>query len=143
MYRRRVPLMLRIMTSVALVCALCSSCVPPELMEASAEAVPFEPVAELARTSCSAKPSCHGSTSMTAFVIEGDGAASDAQVHAAIAEVTTTAGVPMVVPGAPDQSALYLRLVETGPNKMPPDGTLSEEQIESVRAWIEDGAHYE
>lgn len=137
--------MLRSTLFLALTCSLGAGCVPPELMEADTPAEPasFEPVAELTTTSCSATPSCHGSTSVTAFAVEGDGAASAAQVRAAIEGVTTNAGVPMVVPGEPEQSALYLRLVETGPKKMPPVGTLTDEQIESVRAWIADGAHYE
>ncbi|QDG53214.1 hypothetical protein FIV42_21430 [Persicimonas caeni] len=124
---------------------LAAGCVPPELMEEDAPAEPasFEPVAELTRGSCAAVSSCHGATSPTAFAVEGDGAATDAQVRAAIEGVTTNADVPMVVPGEPEQSALYLRLVETGPKRMPPVGNLTEEQIESVRVWIADGAHYE
>lgn len=124
---------------------LAGGCVPPDLMEQgdSAEPASFEPVAKMVRTSCSNTSSCHGASSTTKFIVEGNAEATDAQVRAAIEDTTTAAGVPMVVPGDAEASALYLRLVETGPKKMPPVGQLTDEEIEAVRLWIEEGASYE
>ena len=130
--------------ALAALVALAAGCVPPELMEVeSSEPASFEPVAQMVRGSCSNTASCHGETSTTNFSVEGNEAATDAQVRAAIEDATTAAGVPMVVPGDAEASALYLRLVETGPKKMPPVGQLTDEQIETVRLWIEQGASYE
>lgn len=52
-----------------------------------------------------------------------------------------------VVPGDPDDSELYLRLIDEHPRiVMPPPEThkkLTPEQIETIRTWIEQGAPYE
>ncbi|UJR84546.1 hypothetical protein [Sandaracinus amylolyticus] len=46
-----------------------------------------------------------------------------------------------VVPGQPGQSALYQRLVGSGCGVMPPSGgPVSAAALETVRAWIEEGA---
>jgi len=45
-----------------------------------------------------------------------------------------------VVPGKADLSLLYTRLTLTTDKRMPPAGTLTEEQLALIRAWINLGA---
>jgi len=45
-----------------------------------------------------------------------------------------------VVPGKADRSLLYTRLTVTTDKRMPPAGTLTEEQLALIRAWINLGA---
>jgi len=45
-----------------------------------------------------------------------------------------------VVPGRADSSLLYTRLTVTTDKRMPPAGTLTEEQLALIRAWINLGA---
>ena len=51
-------------------------------------------------------------------------------------------GLKRVVPGAPEQSLLYLKLDILPPcgQQMPPGGLLKQELRDEVRAWIENGA---
>jgi ankyrin repeat protein len=48
---------------------------------------------------------------------------------------------PMIAPGNSQASRLYLKLIgdQEGP-QMPPDGTMSAEEIEVIKAWIDQGA---
>jgi mono/diheme cytochrome c family protein len=48
-----------------------------------------------------------------------------------------------VVPGKADRSLLYTRLTVTTDKRMPPAGTLTEEQLALIRAWINLGAKIE
>lgn len=56
-------------------------------------------------------------------------------------------GYAAIVPGKPEQSHLYLRLIEKEPAKMmPPKSShkkMTPAQIELIRQWIEQGAKYE
>lgn len=58
--------------------------------------------------------------------------------------VTSTGYAPAirVVPGDPGASVLYNKITNTGVygGRMPPTGSLSAQQIELIRSWIEDGA---
>jgi mono/diheme cytochrome c family protein len=45
-----------------------------------------------------------------------------------------------VVPGKADSSLLYTRLTVTTDKRMPPAGTLTEEELALIRAWINLGA---
>jgi endo-1,4-beta-xylanase len=51
-------------------------------------------------------------------------------------------GMPMVTPGNPDMSLLYLKLLATPPCgvRMPFGGMLTDGQIEQIRLWIANGA---
>ncbi len=55
-------------------------------------------------------------------------------------------GYPNIVPGDPDESELYIRVsAKIAEERMPPyqAGTmLSQEQIETIRKWIEQGAEW-
>ena len=46
----------------------------------------------------------------------------------------------LIVPGQPDQSLLFQAVLRTGDFEMPPDGPLSDLQIEALRHWIAIGA---
>ncbi len=55
----------------------------------------------------------------------------------------TAAGNPSlmrVAAGSAEDSLLYLKLLGQGTSIMPPGGSLPEEQIETIRTWIEEGA---
>ena len=47
---------------------------------------------------------------------------------------------PAVIPGKAQRSLLYTRLTDTTAKRMPPAGTLTEEQLALIRAWINLGA---
>lgn len=47
---------------------------------------------------------------------------------------------PAVIPGKAQRSLLYQRLTVTTDKRMPPAGTLTEEQLALIRAWINLGA---
>jgi hypothetical protein len=54
-------------------------------------------------------------------------------------------GQPAAVPGKPQASGIYLRIVKSGGGKMPPDGTgkrLSAAEIGVLKRWIQEGARY-
>ncbi|MEZ4647901.1 MAG: hypothetical protein R3E97_03795 [Candidatus Eisenbacteria bacterium] len=56
--------------------------------------------------------------------------------------VASAYGMDRVTPGSPFSSVLYLKVIgdsETG-QRMPPSGSLTADQIEMIRAWIEAGA---
>lgn len=56
-------------------------------------------------------------------------------------------GTAAIVPGRPDQSEMVRRITSADPGELmpPPDHKrpLSAKQIETLKKWIEDGAHYE
>ena len=47
---------------------------------------------------------------------------------------------PAVIPGKAQRSLLFTRLTDTTAKRMPPVGTLTEEQLALIRAWINLGA---
>jgi len=53
-----------------------------------------------------------------------------------------SSGATLVVPGEPDQSLIYLKLLEDPPcgTRMPVIGPLSDDEVARIRRWIEDGA---
>jgi hypothetical protein len=50
---------------------------------------------------------------------------------------------PSVIPGKAQRSLLYTRLTDTTAKRMPPAGTLTEERLAMIRAWINSGAKIE
>lgn len=50
---------------------------------------------------------------------------------------------PSVIPGKAQRSLLYTRLLDTTAKRMPPAGTLTDEQLAQIRAWINAGAKVE
>ena len=50
---------------------------------------------------------------------------------------------PAVIPGKAQRSLLYTRLTDTTAKRMPPAGTLTEEQLAMIRAWIDAGAKFD
>src|SRR5262245_58525326 len=48
-----------------------------------------------------------------------------------------------LVPGSAEQSRLYRRIAGLENPRMPLDGQLSAEQISTIKAWIDQGAHWE
>ena len=69
---------------------------------------------------------------------------SAGQAYENIVDVESTQGLPLVYPGLPDSSYLYLKLLpdaEISGQRMPPGGPyLDAASLEIVRAWIERGA---
>src|SRR5262245_52910781 len=50
---------------------------------------------------------------------------------------------PALVPGSADRSRLYRRIAGLDQPAMPLNGSLSADQIATVKAWIDQGAHWE
>jgi hypothetical protein len=48
-----------------------------------------------------------------------------------------------IVPGKADQSALYRRIAGLEQPSMPMDGTLTAPQVSAIKAWIDQGAHWD
>src|SRR5437867_1542310 len=48
-----------------------------------------------------------------------------------------------IVPGKADESRLYRRVAGLEKPAMPMDGTLTGEQVSSIKAWIDQGAHWD
>jgi len=46
----------------------------------------------------------------------------------------------LVLPGNAEESGLYIALVRTDEKKMPPSEPLTQEEIETVKTWIMEGA---
>lgn len=55
---------------------------------------------------------------------------------------STQSSRPLVAPGQPDQSWLYLKLTgqQDAGTEMPPGGSIGAANLDLVRAWIEEGA---
>ena len=64
--------------------------------------------------------------------------------QAGLALHTSHDAAEVITPGQPDASELFRRLITTNPHeRMPEDGPpLPDEEIEVLRRWIEQGAHY-
>ncbi|RMG37075.1 MAG: DUF1553 domain-containing protein [Planctomycetota bacterium] len=60
---------------------------------------------------------------------------------------TGDSGLPLIVPGKPEESELYVRISSSDPDvKMPPPDsgkTLTPEEIQTIRQWIAEGAKWE
>ena len=69
---------------------------------------------------------------------------SAGKAHGNIVNIESTRGMPLVYPGLPDSSYLYLKLLPDAPisgGRMPLGGPyLDAASLEIVRAWIERGA---
>ena len=69
---------------------------------------------------------------------------SAGQAYDNILDVESSRGIALVEPGDPDNSYLYLKLLadaDIDGSRMPPGGPyLTPDALETVRAWIEDGA---
>ena len=51
--------------------------------------------------------------------------------------------IPMITPGTSETSRLYLRLIGANEGmQMPPDGTITPEEIKVIKAWIDQGAKW-
>ena len=75
---------------------------------------------------------CHGELQMSGLDLRSrDGVLKGGKLGAAI------------VPGSADQSRLYRRIAGLEQPAMPMDGALSPQQIASIKAWIDQGAHWD
>ncbi|MEQ1572355.1 MAG: c-type cytochrome domain-containing protein [Myxococcota bacterium] len=79
---------------------------------------------------------CHGSAPA------GNTLDLQTDLIAATVDVDSSYGVPFVVPGDPEGSALYLKLVADPAvgGVMPPGAPIADAEIEIVHQWIADGA---
>jgi hypothetical protein len=98
--------------------------------------------------------SCHGGSTPMAGLLLGGAAISSADIVEQLVDVPTMRGGQFmrVVPGAPDQSWLYLKVSDTAKNAactgtcstqvMPPTGRieLSTSELGLIRQWIQEGA---
>jgi hypothetical protein len=125
-----------LMVSAGLVCAACT---PPELTDQEAN---FERVAPILSERCGID-GCHGDPANGNFMIPDGQEASIEDVRASLEDMETSTQSPLIVAGAPDESAIYQRLVAEPPELMPPNDPLNERDIELIRRWIEEGASYE
>lgn len=97
----------------------------------------------ITNTTCGG-PLCHMSPAVAGFAL----GARD-PLHATLVSQKAggpecaTSGLERVVPGDPDNSLLYLKLVPNPPcgDQMPVMSSLKDEQIELVRQWIAAGAN--
>ena len=87
---------------------------------------------------------CYGCHSTEANTSAGFNLDLETDLHATTVGVSGGYGVPLVVPGQPEESMLYMKMTGTNPDNtggaMPPGGRLSDANTDVVRAWIEDGA---
>jgi hypothetical protein len=85
---------------------------------------------------------CHGAGGMLSLqdrdTSHGNLVDADAE-----GDLCASSGLARVVPGDPDESLLYLKLLEDPPCgvRMPVGGALDQEQIDQVREWISRGAN--
>ena len=87
---------------------------------------------------------CYGCHSAAANTSAGFNLDLETDLHASTVGLAGGYGVPLVVPGSPEESMLYMKMIGTNPDgtggTMPPGGGLSDANTDVVRAWIEDGA---
>ncbi|MFB6263153.1 MAG: hypothetical protein ABEL76_05930 [Bradymonadaceae bacterium] len=105
--------------------------------------VAFGEVADLMRKNCTSS-GCHGvSDPQGNFQIPEGANASDEQVASALRGKTIKGGgFPLVDPGRPQNSAIYLRLTGDRTPRMPLGDPLPDAEIKLVRNWIAGGAPY-
>jgi len=100
---------------------------------------------DILATRC-AGPVCHGGSSAGGSLNVTGATASAARGtligRAASGSECASSGLPLVTPGQPDKSLLYLKLTDMPQcgSRMPPTGGLSAADVERVRAWIANGA---
>jgi alcohol dehydrogenase (cytochrome c) len=93
-----------------------------------------------------AGPVCHGNASTGGSLIVSGTNASAARTsllnRAASGSECSSSGLSLVVPGQPDQSLLYRKLMDMPPcgSRMPPTGPLPPGEIDRIRTWIANGA---
>lgn len=107
--------------------------------------VPFTRVADILRNDCTGN-GCHGEDAGNAGLrIKGGADATDQQVRQALEGKTVAReDTKFIVPGQPDESALYQALeAQKGRTQMPLTGKLDASKIEDIRRWIAQGAPYE
>ena len=138
----------------ALLCSLClPACTPEELLVSPDMATPtpdmstptatqFEQVAALMAKEC-AKSGCHGAASSFLPRIEGGEQATPAQVRAALEGVSSSGGVPLIVPNDPNGSQLWRRMSGAQQPFMPPPTGLPDPQVKLVEDWINAGASFQ
>ena len=93
-----------------------------------------------------AGPVCHSSNMTGGSLNVSAGNAS--AVRTALVNMPATgsecasSGMSLVVPGQPDMSLLYRKLVDMPPcgTRMPPTGPLDAAELDRIRTWIENGA---
>lgn len=93
-----------------------------------------------------AGPLCHSGSSTGGSLSLQGGSASAVRTsilnRPASGSQCMASGMSLVVPGSPDMSLLYRKLVDMPPcgSRMPPTGSLTMEEIDRVRTWIANGA---
>ncbi len=117
----------------------CSACTPPELTESEAS---FQEVAPILAERCGIN-ACHGNPANGNFMIPNGQQASVDDVRGALEGVDTIEDMAIVEPGAPEASALYVRITAEPPQLMPPSDPLNARDIDLIRRWIDEGAIYE
>jgi hypothetical protein len=106
----------------------------------------FANVADVIRRNC-ASGACHGGRGAGNFYIPHNVDATDAEVRYALQDVTSRKWeMPLVIPGAPDDSEVFVRITtDVEGNRMPqaPLPRLLSWEIEMIENWIANGALYE
>lgn len=131
--------MFRLLFLVGATALLSAACTPPELTDSTAD---FEEVAPVLAQRCGLN-SCHGDPANGNFQIPGGQQASVDDVRSSLEGVDTLGGTAMVAAGAPDASAIHIRITAEPPQLMPPNDRLNQREIALIRQWIQEGAVYE
>lgn len=103
----------------------------------------FAAVGEVIQATC-ALGACHGNP--TGDTTLSFSSSSAELIKETLQTYVSENGFPLITPGNPDESDLYLSLISEDENiRMPrtPLDPLDAETIEKVRSWIEAGAPYE
>ena len=116
--------------------------IPEDFDEADWDPV-FRDVAAVIHKDCNFA-ACHGvSAEGELFLGYRDGVVELWTQEAAFLNFVSSRGIPMVVPGSPEDSELYLILISDEPEIImpaPPHAPLLPREIEMIRQWIEEGA---